>query len=103
MGLWYDETLDDHTRLGLLVKETLFSVRSAYQKIEVIDTVGFGRVLVIDNVFMTSEYDEFLYHEMLAHPALTYRTEHRTSPGHRRRRRRHRPRSAPASGREENA
>ncbi|MBW2225344.1 MAG: polyamine aminopropyltransferase, partial [Deltaproteobacteria bacterium] len=29
------------------------------------------RVLIIDNVFMTSEYDEFLYHEMLTHPALT--------------------------------
>ena len=70
MGLWYDETLDDHTRLGLRVKETLFSGRSAYQEIDVIDTVGFGRVLIIDKVFMTSEYDEFLYHEMLAQPAL---------------------------------
>jgi spermidine synthase len=71
MGLWYDETFGDHIRLGLRVKETLFSGESPYQKIEVIDTVGFGRVLVIDNIFMTSEYDEFLYHEMLAHPALT--------------------------------
>jgi spermidine synthase len=71
MGLWYDETFDEHTRLGLRVKETLFSGESAYQRVEVIDTVGFGRVLVIDNVFMTSEYDEFLYHEMLVHPALT--------------------------------
>jgi len=70
MGLWYDETLDDHTRLGLRVKETLFSGRSSHQEIEVIDTVGFGRVLIIDKVFMTSEYDEFLYHEMLAQPAL---------------------------------
>ncbi|MDH4281544.1 MAG: polyamine aminopropyltransferase [Myxococcales bacterium] len=71
MGLWYDETFDGHTRLGLLVKETLFSGQSPYQEIEVIDTAGFGRVLVIDGVFMTSEHDEFLYHEMLVHPALT--------------------------------
>jgi spermidine synthase len=71
VGLWYDETFDDHTRLGLRVKETLFSGESPYQKVEVIDTVGFGRVLIIDNVFMTSEYDEFLYHEMLVHPPLT--------------------------------
>ncbi len=71
MGLWYDETFNDHTRLGLRVKETLFSGESPYQKVEVIDTVGFGRVLVIDKVFMTSEYDEFLYHEMLVHPPLT--------------------------------
>ena len=70
MGLWYDETLDDHTRLGLRVKETLFSGQSAFQHVEVIDTVGFGRVLIIDKVFMTSEYDEFLYHEMLAQPGL---------------------------------
>ena len=70
MGLWYDETLDDHTRLGLRVKETLFSGQSDYQQVEVIDTVGFGRVLIIDGVFMTSEYDEFLYHEMLAQPGL---------------------------------
>lgn len=71
MGLWYDETFDDHTRLGLKVERTLFSAQSPYQKVEVIETVGFGRVLVIDGVFMTSEYDEFLYHEMLVHPALT--------------------------------
>jgi spermidine synthase len=71
MGLWYDETFDGHTRLGLRVKETLFSEQSDHQKIEVIATESFGRVLVIDNVFMTSEYDEFLYHEMLAHPAMT--------------------------------
>lgn len=71
MGLWYDETFDEHTRLGLKVERTLFSGQSPFQKVEVIETVGFGRVLVIDGVFMTSEYDEFLYHEMLAHPALT--------------------------------
>lgn len=71
MGLWYDETFDNHTRLSLRVRETLFSGQSDFQKVEVIDTFGFGRVLVVDGVFMTSEYDEFLYHEMLAHPALT--------------------------------
>jgi len=71
MGLWYDETFQDHTRLGLRVKETLYSGQSPYQQVEVIDTVGFGRVLIIDKVFMTSEYDEFLYHEMLAQPALS--------------------------------
>ena len=71
MGLWYDETFDNHTRFGLRVKETLFSGQSPYQKVEVLDTVSFGRVLVLDHVFMTSEYDEFLYHEMLTQPAMT--------------------------------
>ena len=71
MSEWYDETFDNNTRLGLRVTNKLFSGQSEYQKIEVIETASFGRVLVIDGVFMTSEYDEFLYHEMLTHPALT--------------------------------
>jgi spermidine synthase len=71
MRAWYDEIFDDHTRLGLRVKETLYAGASEYQEIEVLDTIAFGRVLVLDGVFMTSELDEFLYHEMLVHPAMT--------------------------------
>ncbi len=43
---------------------------SDFQTIEVYDTVWFGRTLVIDGFLMLSERDNFLYHEMLAHPAL---------------------------------
>lgn len=43
---------------------------SEYQTIDVYDTTWFGRVLVIDGFLMLSERDNFLYHEMLAHPAL---------------------------------
>ena len=68
--LWQDEVHDGNTRLGLRVKSRLFEEQSPFQHIEIIDTYSFGRVLIIDDVFMTSEYDEFLYHEMLVHPAM---------------------------------
>ncbi len=71
MSLWYDETFRDNTRLGLRVTRTLYSGKSDYQKVEIFETEAFGRVLAIDGVFMTSERDEFLYHEMLVHPAMT--------------------------------
>lgn len=67
---WYDETYRERMRYGLAVKERLFTGQSDFQKVEIIDTVRFGRTLVIDDVFMTSEEDEFLYHEMLVHPTL---------------------------------
>jgi len=67
---WYDETYREQMRYGLAVKERLFEAQSEFQKVEVIDTLRFGRTLIIDGVFMTSEGDEFLYHEMLVHPAL---------------------------------
>ena len=44
------------------------------QHVEIIDTVSFGRALVLDDALQTTEADEFLYHEplvqipLLAHP-----------------------------------
>ncbi|MEM6960981.1 MAG: polyamine aminopropyltransferase [Myxococcota bacterium] len=70
MSLWYEESFRDLSRFALRTRETLMSRQSEFQKVELIDTVQFGRVLVIDGVFMTSERDEHLYHEMIVHPAM---------------------------------
>ena len=38
-----------------------------------LDSHEFGRMLVLDGVFQTSIFDEFIYHEMIAHvPLLTH-------------------------------
>lgn len=50
--------------------EHLYQVKSPYQEIEVIQTTDFGRVLLLDREIMTTEWDGFVYPEMLAHPAL---------------------------------
>jgi spermidine synthase len=41
--------------------------KSHYQEIIVADTKSFGRTLVLDGVFQTSEVDECYYHEPLVH------------------------------------
>ncbi len=43
--------------------------RSAYQAIEVHDSAPFGKLFRLDGHFMTSERDEFFYHENLVHLA----------------------------------
>lgn len=43
---------------------------SRYQEIIVADTREFGRVLVLDGKTQSSEFDEFVYHESLVHPAM---------------------------------
>lgn len=70
MGCWYDETFDERVRYGLKVERLLHRERSDYQTIEVLETAQWGRVLVLDGIFNTSEGDERLYHEMLVHPAM---------------------------------
>ncbi len=49
----------------LLVRKT-----SKFQTIEIYETTDFGRMLVLDGMVMTTERDEYLYHEMLVHPAM---------------------------------
>lgn len=70
MTNWVEETWRDSSRFGLRIRQTIFSEQSPFQKIEIFDTHGWGRVLALDGAFMTSEADEFFYHEMLVHPIL---------------------------------
>ncbi len=71
MPFWYDEIFEDTCRFGLRVEKQLFYGRSEYQTVEIFETSGFGRVLLIDSLYMTSERDEHLYHEMLVNPVMT--------------------------------
>ena len=43
--------------------------RSPFQTVDVHDTVTFGKLFRLDGHFMTSELDEFFYHENLVHMA----------------------------------
>lgn len=52
------------------IKNTLYSGKSKFQEIIVLDSTDFGRILVLDGVVQLTERDEFFYHEMLAHVAL---------------------------------
>lgn len=51
----------------MTVKETLFSAQSEFQKVDIFDTESMGRVLTLDGLMMTTERDEFYYHEMISH------------------------------------
>ncbi len=70
MSYWHTDYHTPHLGLSFEVAELLYSEESPYQKIEVVQTPAFGKVLLLDGVLMLTESDEFTYHEMLAHPAL---------------------------------
>ncbi|MBU0507929.1 polyamine aminopropyltransferase [bacterium] len=66
---WFSEIYGD-IALGFRLVAVLDQVESAFQSIVVVDTLPYGKILAIDGCVMTSERDEFVYHEMLVHPAL---------------------------------
>jgi len=57
---------------GFLIEKEIYSGKSKFQKIEVFETKEFGRILALDGLVQLSTKDEFVYHEMLVHPALLY-------------------------------
>lgn len=58
------------TCFGLKGADLVESVQSAYQNIEIYKTETFGYLMLIDGCTMVSSRENFLYHEMMSHPAL---------------------------------
>ncbi len=52
------------------IDRLLHDSQSAYQRVRVIDNQDFGRMLILDEAVQTTERDEFIYHEMMAHVPL---------------------------------
>jgi len=68
---WFTEVFDSHgSAFSLKVSEKLLDVQSPYQHLEVYATETYGNLMVLDGCVMLTDRDNFLYHEMIAHPAL---------------------------------
>ncbi len=57
---------------GFKIEKVIYSKKSKFQKIEIFETKEFGKVLVLDGEVQLSTKNEFVYHEMLVHPAFFY-------------------------------
>ncbi|MEM7654688.1 MAG: adenosylmethionine decarboxylase [Bacteroidota bacterium] len=53
----------------------LYHTHSEFQRIEVMETHSYGRVLVLDGQMVCAEADEYIYHEMLVHVAMQQLTK----------------------------
>jgi len=68
---WFIENpTADGSTFALKVKRKLHEEQTHFQKIEVYETEGFGNLMVIDGYIMLTSRDNYLYHEMMAHPVL---------------------------------
>lgn len=65
---WVQEQLTPNSRFGYRATATQ-KRQTPFQKLELLETPEFGKVLRLDGRFMTSEKEEFFYHEAMVHPA----------------------------------
>lgn len=68
---WFTEVFQDQgTAFSLQVKKKLHEEQTEFQKLEIWETETFGNLMVLDGCVMLTTRDNFLYHEMMTHPAL---------------------------------
>ncbi|ERN51793.1 polyamine aminopropyltransferase [Alkalihalophilus marmarensis] len=70
MELWFTEKQTERFGITAKIKRTLHSEKTDFQQLDVVETEEFGNMLVLDGMVMTTEKDEFVYHEMVAHVPL---------------------------------
>ena len=68
---WFSEAhLASGSAISYRIRERLHAEQTPFQHIEIYDTTDWGRLMVIDGCVMLTSRDNFLYHEMMAHPVL---------------------------------
>ncbi|MEM0951480.1 MAG: polyamine aminopropyltransferase [Cyanobacteria bacterium P01_H01_bin.74] len=70
MALWVHENFQNSLSMGYKVTDMLFNAQSKFQQISIVETALMGKMLLLDGMVMTSERDEFIYHELIAHIPL---------------------------------
>ena len=67
MEMWFHDEHTDNVKLAIRVDYQVFSAQSEIQRIDVLESKEFGKILVVDGDLMRTEKDEFIYHEMISH------------------------------------
>lgn len=64
---WFYEKHTDGYEVRWRITDVLHRETTPYQQLAVLETVEWGRALVLDGVLQLTEKDEYVYHEMIAH------------------------------------
>jgi spermidine synthase len=70
MELWFTEKQTEKFGITAKIKQTLHTEQTEFQKLDMVETEEFGNMLILDGMVMTTQKDEFVYHEMVAHVPL---------------------------------
>ena len=68
-NIWFTER-DEDIALSLRHAGALFRQESEVQRVEVLSSYRYGKILVLDGAVAFTEQDESVYHEMIVHPAV---------------------------------
>ncbi|MEG1879977.1 MAG: polyamine aminopropyltransferase, partial [Oscillospiraceae bacterium] len=75
MELWYTEDHSEDVRFSIRVEKQIYTTQTEFQRIDVMTSKEFGTFLTLDGLMMVAEKDEFIYHDMIVHPAMAVKPD----------------------------
>ena len=67
---WHTEPMHAYEQHSIAIKGMPVSIQTPFQQMAIIDSLRFGRCLILDGKVQSSETDEYIYHEALVHPGM---------------------------------
>lgn len=68
--IWFREDMHPDVVQEILVEKILAEKQTQFQKLLLLQTPRYGKVLALDNIIQAAEKDEYIYHEVMAHIPL---------------------------------
>ena len=69
-NVWFTDKDDDQALSLRFTGEVFYDFQSPFQRVRILESYKYGKMLALDDMVMTTEKDEFHYHEMISHPAM---------------------------------
>lgn len=69
-NVWFTDKDEDQALSLRYTGEILHDHQSPYQRVRILESYKYGKILTLDNMVMTTQKDEYHYHEMISHIAM---------------------------------
>jgi spermidine synthase len=68
--MWYSEYHDYDVKFSIEIKEVLLQEQTPFQYLQMLKSDTLGTFMTLDGYVQLTETDEFVYHDMICHPAM---------------------------------
>lgn len=69
-NVWFTDKDKDQALSLRFTGDVLHDKQSPFQRVRVLESYKYGKLLTLDDMVMTTQKDEFHYHEMISHTAM---------------------------------
>ena len=69
-NVWFTDKDEDQALSLRYTGDILHDQQSPYQRVRILESYKYGKILTLDNMVMTTQKDEYHYHEMISHIAM---------------------------------